>query len=68
MIDDEKALLSFQHFVVFEALRKIIINDNYIQTLENTYRNATTQKHKNNLMSEAFQIYREIKPAAIEEL
>ncbi|GFS08192.1 endonuclease-reverse transcriptase [Elysia marginata] len=53
-IDYEKAFDSVEHFAIFDPLRKININENYIQILENIYKNATARLHIDNLISEPF--------------
>ena len=57
-IDYEKAFDSVEHFAIFEALRKININETYVQILENIYRKATASMHIDDLVSENFQIKR----------
>ncbi|GFR92551.1 endonuclease-reverse transcriptase [Elysia marginata] len=76
--DYEKAFDSVEHFAIFDALRKININENYIQILENIYKNATARIHIDNLRSEPFPVNRGVRQgdpispklftAAIEEL
>ncbi|GFS08727.1 endonuclease-reverse transcriptase [Elysia marginata] len=77
-IDYEKAFDSVEHFAIFDALRKININENYIQILGNIYKNATARIHIDNLRSEPFPINRGVRQgdpispklftAAIEEI
>ncbi|GFR69759.1 endonuclease-reverse transcriptase [Elysia marginata] len=55
-IDYKKAFDSVEHFAIFDALRKININENYIQILENIYKSATARIHIDNLRSEPFPI------------
>ncbi|GFR95949.1 RNA-directed DNA polymerase (Reverse transcriptase) domain containing protein [Elysia marginata] len=43
-IDYVKAFDSVEHFAIFDALRKINIKENYIQILENIYKNATASE------------------------
>ncbi|GFR93878.1 endonuclease-reverse transcriptase [Elysia marginata] len=77
-IDYEKAFDSVEHFAILDALQKININENYIQILENIYKNATARIHIDNLRSEPFPINRGVRQgdpispklfiAAIEEI
>ena len=60
-IDYEKAFDSVEHFAIFEALRKININETYVQILENIYRKATASIHIDDLVSEKFQIKRGVR-------
>ena len=60
-IDYEKAFDSIEHFAIFEALRKININETYVQILENIYHKATARIHLDNLMSEQFNIKRGVR-------
>ena len=60
-IDYEKAFDSVEHFAIFEALRKININETYVQILENIYRKATASMHIDDLVSEKFQIKRGVR-------
>ena len=60
-IDYEKAFDSVEHFAIFEALRKININETYVQILENIYRKATASIHMDDLVSEKFQIKRGVR-------
>ncbi|GFS11199.1 endonuclease-reverse transcriptase [Elysia marginata] len=74
----ERAFDSVEHFAIFDALRKININENYIQILENICKNATARIHIDNLRSEPFPINRGVRQgdpispnlftAAIEEI
>ena len=57
-IDYEKAFDSVEHFAIFEALRKININETYVKILENIYRKATASMHIDDWVSEKFQIKR----------
>ncbi|GFS02155.1 endonuclease-reverse transcriptase [Elysia marginata] len=77
-IDLEKAVDSEEHFAIVEALRKININEKYVQILENIYLCATACMHIDNLVSEEFHIKRVVRQgdpispklfsAAIEEM
>ncbi|GFO20141.1 endonuclease-reverse transcriptase [Plakobranchus ocellatus] len=60
-IDYEKAFESVEHFAIFDALRKININETYITILENIYRNASARVHIDNLESEPFPILRGVR-------
>ena len=60
-IDYEKAFDSVEHFAIFEALRKININETYVQILENIYKKATASIHMDDLVSEKFQIKRGVR-------
>ena len=60
-IDYEKAFDSVEHFAIFEALRKININETYVQILENIYRKATASIQMDDLVSEKFQIKRGVR-------
>lgn len=53
-IDYEKAFDFVEHFAIFDALRKININETYVAILENIYQNATARVHIENLESETF--------------
>ncbi|GFO32255.1 endonuclease-reverse transcriptase [Plakobranchus ocellatus] len=57
-IDYEKAFDSVEHFAIFDALRKININETYVTILENIYRNASARVHIDNLESEPCPIHR----------
>ncbi|KAK3788510.1 hypothetical protein RRG08_053137 [Elysia crispata] len=57
-IDYEKAFDSVEHFAIFDALRKININETYVAILENIYQKATARVHIDNLESETFPINR----------
>ncbi|GFO16827.1 endonuclease-reverse transcriptase [Plakobranchus ocellatus] len=57
-VDYEKAFDSVEHFAIFDALRKININEMYVTILENIYRNASARVHIDNLESEPFPIHR----------
>ena len=61
LIDNEKAFDSVKHFAIFEALRKININETYVQILENIYKKATASIHMDDLVSEKFQIKRGVR-------
>ena len=56
-----KAFDSVEHFAIFEALRKININETYVQILENIYKKATASIHMDDLVSEKFQIKRGVR-------
>ncbi|GFO28269.1 endonuclease-reverse transcriptase [Plakobranchus ocellatus] len=60
-IDYEKAFDSVEHFAIFDALRKININETYVTILENIYRNASAKVHIDNLESEPFPIHRGVR-------
>ena len=62
-IDYEKAFDSIEHFSIFEALRKINVNETYVKILENTciYKGATARVHLDNHVSEAFTIGRGVR-------
>ena len=63
-IDYEKAFDSVERFAIFEALRKININETYVQILEKKkyiYRKATASMHIDDLVSEKFQIKRVVR-------
>ena len=47
-IDYEKAFDSIEHFSIFEALRKINVNETYVKILENIYKGATARVHLDN--------------------
>ena len=55
-IDYEKAFDSIEHFSIFEALRKINVNETYVKILENIYKGATARVHLDNHVSEPFAI------------
>ena len=44
-IDYEKAFDSIEHFSIFEALRKMNVNETYVKILENIYKGATARVH-----------------------
>ena len=56
-IDYEKAFDTIEHFAIFEALRKINVNETYINILQNIYNQATARVHLDNLVSTEFQIH-----------
>ena len=58
LIDYEKAFDSIEHFSIFEALRKINVNETYVKILENIYKGATARVHLDNHVSEPFAIER----------
>ncbi|KAK3763976.1 hypothetical protein RRG08_024031 [Elysia crispata] len=60
-IDYEKAFDSVEHFAIFDALRKININETYVAILENIYQKATARVHIDNLESETFPINRGVR-------
>ncbi|GFO40357.1 endonuclease-reverse transcriptase [Plakobranchus ocellatus] len=62
-IDYEKAFDSVEHFAIFDALRKININETYVTILDNIYRNASARVHIDNLESEPFPIHRGVRQA-----
>ena len=43
-IDYENAFYSIEHFSIFEALRKINVNETYVKILENIYKGATARQ------------------------
>ena len=53
-IDYEKAFDSIEHFSIFEALRKINVNETYVENLENIYKGATARVQLDNHVSEPF--------------
>ncbi|GFN75298.1 endonuclease-reverse transcriptase [Plakobranchus ocellatus] len=57
-INYEKAFDSVEHFAIFDALRKININETYVTILENTYRNASARVHIDYQESEPFPKHR----------
>ena len=77
-IDYEKAFDSVEHFAIFQALRKINVNETYVKILENIYRNASAKIHLDNHISDSFNINRGVRQgdpispklftAAIEEI
>ena len=60
-IDYEKAFDSVEHFSIFDALRKMQVNETYISILENIYKNASARIHLDNHISEPFRIEREVR-------
>ncbi|GFO50048.1 endonuclease-reverse transcriptase [Plakobranchus ocellatus] len=60
-IDYDSAFDSVEHFAIFDALRKININETYVTILENIYRNASARVHIDNLESEPFPIHRGVR-------
>ena len=60
-IDYEKAFDSVEHFAIFDALRKMQINETYITILENIYKNASARIHLDNHVSEPFPIERGVR-------
>ena len=60
-IDYEKAFDSVEHFAIFQALRKININETYVQILENIYKNAAARIHLDDHISEPFEIKRGVR-------
>ncbi|GFN93010.1 endonuclease-reverse transcriptase [Plakobranchus ocellatus] len=60
-IDYEKAFDSVEHFAIYDALRKINVNETYVTILENIYRNASERVHIDNLESEPFPIHRGVR-------
>ncbi|GFR86998.1 endonuclease-reverse transcriptase [Elysia marginata] len=74
----EEAFDSVELFAIIEALKKININETYVQILENIYRHAMARMHIDNLISEEFHIKRGVRQgdpispklftAAIEEI
>ena len=57
-IDYEKAFDTVEHFTIFEALRKININETYINILQNIYTQATAMVHLDKLVSTEFPVHR----------
>ena len=57
-IDYDKAFDSIEHFSIYEALRKINVNETYVKVLENIYeiKGATARVHLDNHVSEPFAI------------
>ena len=53
-IDYKKAFDSIDHFSIFEALRKIHVNETYVKILENIYKGAKARVHLDNHVSEPF--------------
>ena len=60
-IDYENAFYSIEHFSIFEALRKINVNETYVKILENIYKGATARVHLDNHLSEPFAIERGVR-------
>ena len=60
-IDNEKAFDSIEHFSIFEALRKINVNETYVKILENIYKGATAKVHLDNHVSEPIAIGRGVR-------
>ena len=60
-IDYEKAFDTFEHFAVFEALRKTNVNETYINILQNIYSQATARIHLDKLESDKFPIHRGVR-------
>ena len=60
-IDYEKAFDSIEHFIIFETLRKINVNETYVKILENIYKRATARVHLDNHVSEPFAIGRGVR-------
>ena len=60
-IDYEKAFDSIEHFSIFEALRKINVNETYVKILESIYKGATARVHLDNHVSEPFAIERGVR-------
>ena len=59
--DYEKAFDSIEHLSIFEALRKINVNETYLKILENIYKGATARVHLDNHVSEQFAIERGVR-------
>ena len=60
-IDYEKAFDTFEHFAIFEALRKTNVNETYINILQNIHNHATARVHLDKLVSTEFQIHRGVR-------
>ena len=62
-IDYEMAFDSIEHFSIFEALRKINVNETYVKILdlENIYKGATARVHLDIHVSEPFAIGRGVR-------
>ena len=60
-IDYEKAFDSIKHFSIFEALRKINVNETYVKILENIYKGVPARVHLDNHVSEPFAIRRGVR-------
>ena len=60
-IDYEKGFDSIEHFSIFEALRKINVNETYVKILENIYKGATARVHLDKHVSEPFAIGRGVR-------
>ena len=60
-IDYEKAFDTVEHFAIFEALRKINVNETYINILQNIYNQATARVHLDKLVSTEFPIHRGVR-------
>ena len=60
-IDYEKAFYSIEHFSIFEALRKINVNETHVKVLENINKGAKARVHLDNHVSEPFAIRRGVR-------
>ena len=60
-IDYEKAFDTVEHFAIFEALRKINVNETYINILQNIYNQATARVHLDKQVSTEFPIHRGVR-------
>ena len=60
--DYEKAFNTVEHFAIFEALRKVNINETYVKKkLQNIYSQATARIHLDKLVSDEFPINRGVR-------
>ncbi|GFS25616.1 endonuclease-reverse transcriptase [Elysia marginata] len=60
-INYEKAFNAVDHFAIIKALRKININETYVQMWDDIYRHPTVRMHINNLASKGFHIKRRVR-------
>ena len=62
-IDYEKAFDTVEHFAILEALRKINVNETYINILQNIYNQATARVHLDKLyiVSTEFPVHRGVR-------
>ena len=60
-IDYEKAFDSVEHGAIIQTLRKINVNENYVNIIANIYKGATARIHIDNQVSEEFEIQRGVR-------